>query len=111
MEGLIIEPLSRTLSPRPTSRPAIRISLPSDTSVKIPIESSSFTVSLSISVVSSKGTTASAPGGIGAPVIILEAFPGPILTFGKDPAAMVSNTSRKTGLSAPAPSVSPAITA
>ena len=94
VDDFTIVPLSRTFSPWLTSRPAILISLPSVTLVRIPIECSGPLKLVIDSVVSSKGTTASAPAGIGAPVIILEALPALISIVGSEPAETVSKTSR-----------------
>ena len=55
------------------------------------------------SSVSSKGTTASAPGGSGAPVIIRKAVPGPTPPTGILPAATSPTTRSKRAFSLPAP--------
>ena len=49
------------------------------------------------SSVSSKGTTASAPGGIGAPVMIRTAVPTPTASCGSSPAATDPTTRSTTG--------------
>ena len=62
--------------------------------------------------VDSTGTTASAPGGIGAPVMIRMAWPGESGDSpGPAPAAIVPTTTRSTGESGPAAAVSAAMTA
>ena len=54
----------------------------------------------------SKGTTQSAPSGIGAPVISRTAVPGTTATLPMCPAWTVSVTDRTTGASGAAPRVS-----
>ena len=73
--------------------------VPGDAAILIPISLISAVPRKSSSVVSSKGITASARSGIGAPVIIRDALPGSMGLVGKDPAAIVSMTSRFTVLS------------
>src|SRR5690606_31494828 len=63
------------------------------------------------SLVSSTGTTVSAPVGIGAPVIIRAACPAPTVKSGCDPAGISPITARRTGRSALAPARSSARTA
>src|SRR5439155_991297 len=56
-------------------------------------------------------TTASAPSGIGAPVMIRMASPSPTGCSGARPAGSSPATARRTGASGPAPAVSAASTA
>ena len=97
--GRMMSPRETTFSPRLTSSPAARMSWPSAASVKILTFRPSFSVS-SIRI------TASAPSGIGAPVMIRAAWPLPTAFRGIDPAGMSSTTSRMTGFSRVAPPVS-----
>ena len=87
--GVISVPLVITLSPSEISSPHFLIFSKSTTSIFIPIFSFDFDW---FSSVSSNGTTALAPSGTGAPVIILDAWPDEIDFLGILPAAISSIT-------------------
>ena len=93
-------PCERTVSPGFTSSPARRMASPSRTARNI-CTSSSETLS-----VSSTSTTASAPSGIGAPVMILMASPGPSAAARHDAGLNLLDHSQRPGrLPARAPHV------
>ncbi len=96
-------PASSTSSPSVTSSPGRRTWLPALTAASTTTRSAG----PSAGRVSSTFTTASAPGGMGAPVMIRAAWPGPTLRSPASPAATVPTTSSSTG----APAVSVATTA
>ncbi len=99
--GRMISPREITFSPRRTSSPARRMFWPCAASTKMATRPPSFRVS-------SIRTTASAPSGTGAPVMIRAACPGPIGFVGMAPAGISSTTSRRTGFPGDAPRISSA---
>ncbi len=94
--GVRAVPAPNTSSPACRSSPARRTWLPGSTAI------STRTPSSPTAAVRSTITTASAPGGIGAPVMIRTASPAPTARVGATPAGSVSTTARSTG----APTVS-----
>ena len=90
--GCRTSPGSKTILPTSRSSPARRTWLPTGT-----LTSATTWPPPSSARVRSTMITASAPGGMGAPVMIRTAWPGPTATSGALPAANVSTTSRVTG--------------
>lgn len=102
--GVTTAPARSTVVPAVTSSPAVRMCWPGLADARIS------TISVPASVAST-GTTAVAPAGTGAPVMMRCAEPAASVSASVRPAGMSSATGSLTGVAALAPAMSSASTA